>query len=373
MMKTFTILSFFLLISFSSEAQITVTNSGWPNAGDTLKVAIDNSPFYVLTPSAGTNVNWDLSKLKKDTTTLTLIENASVGKNFASFPTADLFVNTNVGETYYNKTNSVLELLGFVGDFGGFGFPLVVKYTPANVERRNPMHYFDINTANYSFSTTFSSKFLPDSLLSMFPISFDSIRFGQTTSRLDVVDSWGKLKIPGGTYDVLREKRTSMNSFKIEIKVQFIGWLDLSGLGGAGLVPPSDTTVAYWHFAEGVKEPILVLNCNSKGDTIQDAQFKNLKGVGIFEPKDRISSLKIYPNPASQFINIKMTDLKQGDYTISMVNGLGQICRTETINNPGQIYEFNLNLNSINPGWYIISLKDKNDIITATGTVLINR
>ncbi len=374
MMKTFTFLSFLLFFSITINGQITVTNSGWPKTGDTLKIANDGSPSYLLVPAQGTNVNWDFSNLKKDTVTLTIFENASAGSNVALFPGADLVVKSAVAETYYNKTNAKFEILGFVGDFAGFGIPLAAKYTPANVERRNPMHYFDINTATYSFTTTFSAAFLPDSLKNMLPISFDSIRFGQSTTRLDVVDSWGKLKIPEGSYDILREKRTLMNTFKIEVKVQFLGWLDLGSLGGAGLVPPSDTSVSYVHFAEGVTEPILVLNANSKGDTIQDAQFRSLTTkVGIFDPKDRISSLKIFPNPASQFITIRMTDLKQGDYTLSIINALGQTCKTATLNNPGQIYYFNLNIDGVEPGWYIISLKNKNDVVTASGTILISK
>ncbi|HMG14470.1 MAG TPA: T9SS type A sorting domain-containing protein [Saprospiraceae bacterium] len=372
-MKTFTLLSFLFFISIGLHAQITVTNSGWPKVGDTLKIAADNSPSYALVPAQTTNANWDFSDLKKNNIDLTIFENASAGSSFAQFPGADLVVKSNVAETYYNKTAAKFEILGFVGDFAGFGFPLTAKYSPPNVERRNPMHYFDINTATYSFTTTFSAAFLPDSLTNMFP-TFDSIRFGQSTSRLDVVDSWGKLKIPEGSFDILREKRTLMNSFKIEVKIPILGWFDLSTFGGAGLVPPADTSVSYVHFADGILEPILILNCNSTGDSIQDAQFRSLtSNVGVFDPKDRIASLKVFPNPASNFINIKMTDLAQGDYSIILVNLLGQTCKKENLNYPGQIFDYNLNIDGIDPGWYIVSLKNKNDVVTASGTVIITK
>ena len=368
-MKNYTLLFILFLISGFINAQITVTNASWPNAGDTLHISIDNSPEYFIVPAQSTNAIWDFSVLKEDENADAVFHNASEGDNFSEFPNAELYINTNVGEVYYSKSTTKFELLGLVGDFTGLGFPTPVKYNPPNVERRSPMKYFDVNSFTYAYSITLSAEAVPDSLI---PFAFDSIRFGQVVDRLDVVDSWGKVTIPGGTYDILREKRTELNTYKAELLVPFLGWIDLSSLGG-GFVPAPDTSVSYFHFAEGVKEPILVLESNSTGDSIVSAQFKDNFTTGIFDPIAKVESLSTYPNPADQYVNIKMNSLPAGQYQLSLINILGQAVRTENIQNPGNAYEVYINTSLIQAGWYVISLKDKNGVTVAAGTVSISR
>ncbi|MBL7829892.1 MAG: T9SS type A sorting domain-containing protein [Saprospiraceae bacterium] len=367
MNKSFTLLALLLVIAVFANAQVTVTNASWPKSGDTMKIATDYTPDYLLVPSQTTNGTWDFSGLKKDTIDNLIFYAASTGSNFSSFPNAELYTNSDQGEAYYNVTNNVFEVLGFVGDLGGFGFPLVAKIVPGQVERRNPMKYFDINNTNYSFGATFSASFLPDSLFSGLPIKPDSVRFGQSVSRQDVVDSWGKLKIPGGTYDVLREKRTSISTLKLEIKIPFIGWLDVTSSFGGGL--GADTSVVYQYLANGSKEPIMVLNCNSLGDTIQGIDFKsNVAGVGFFDPSNPIAKLKVYPNPASKFIQISTQGITEGSTNLVITDMLGKIVRTESNVLNNEPYIWYINLDNFDAGMYFVSLKDKNGQLKAAGT-----
>ncbi len=370
MKRSFTLFMLLNLFVISVHSQITVTNASWPKAGDTMKIAYDYSPSYLLVPAQATNGNWDFSGLKKDTIENIIFYAASTGANYASFPTAELFTNEGLGEAYYNVTSSSFEALGIVGDLGGFGFPLVAKLDPAQVERRNPMKYFDINNTDFSFGAAFSANLLPDSLFSGLPIQPDSVRFGQSTERQDVVDSWGKLKIPGGTYDVLREKRTSLNTLKLEIKLPFVGWLDVTSSFGGGL--GADTSVAYYYIANGSAEPIMVLNCNSLGDTIQTIDFKsNQSGVGFFDPTNPVSKLKIYPNPASNFVHIYSDVLEGGENTLIITNLIGQVIRQEQTTMSSENYTWLINLDSIEKGLYFISIKDKSGNIFATGNFTV--
>lgn len=371
MKRIITFVASFLIICAAASAQITVTNAAWPKAGDTMKIAYDYSPSYLLVPAQATNGNWDFSNLKKDTVENIIFYAASSGSNFASFPNAELYTNAgNMGEAYYNVTNSVFEALGIVGDLGGFGFPLVAKIVPAQVERRNPMKYFDINNSTFSFGAAFSADLLPDSLFSGLPFQPDSVRFGQSTDRQDVVDSWGKLKIPGGTYDVLREKRTSISTLKLEIKLPIIGWFDVSSSFGGGV--GADTSVTYQYISNVAAEPIMVLNCNSLGDTIQSIDFKsNQKGVGIFNPSATVPKLSVYPNPASNFINVNAGGLGNVENTLIITNLLGQVVRKEQTDLTSDNYTWLMNVSSFDNGLYFLSLQDKNGKIQATGTFTV--
>jgi len=73
-------------------AQITVTNATFPVAGDTLKMAIDNSPSVInsiYTPPGG-NQTWDLSGLHVDGTQNFIYRTASEGSVSAQVSGAEL-------------------------------------------------------------------------------------------------------------------------------------------------------------------------------------------------------------------------------------------------------------------------------------------
>ncbi|HMW74620.1 MAG TPA: T9SS type A sorting domain-containing protein [Saprospiraceae bacterium] len=373
MMKKFTFLIAFVCSMVNVNAQIIVTNAAWPKAGDTTKLANDSESGYLLAPAQATNGNWDFSNLKEESIDLKSFAPASQGNGFADFPTAELYSKSNFADVYYNVTNSAFEILGYKGDILGFGFPLVVKGKPAAVERRNPMKYFDISNTEYTFGATFSAELLPDSLFSGIPFTPDSVRFGQNIKRLDVVDSWGKLKIPLGTYDVLREKRTSIQTIKLEVKIPVLGWTDVSNFfGGAGGTP--DTSVAYHYIANGSTEPIMVLNCTATGDTIQDIDFKtNKTKVGIFSPSLSIGKLNIFPNPANHFIELNTTGIIEGKAHLMITDLLGKTMREETDILTKEPYNWFINLDNFNVGMYFVSLKDEKGNIKASGTFSIVR
>ena len=90
-------------------------------------------------------------------------------------------------------------LLGYYGaDPIGLGLNLVSKYNPPIVERRAPMQFFDVNSLNSGLLLPFSKDILPDTLLQLLPFIPDSLRIRIAINRLDVVDAWGNLAIPGG-------------------------------------------------------------------------------------------------------------------------------------------------------------------------------
>lgn len=373
MMKKFTFLLIFISIAFGVNAQITVTNASWPKAGDTTKLATDFEPVYQFAPALATNGNWDFSALKEQSIDLTSFLPASQGSGFADFPGAELYSKSDFLEIYYNITNTAFEILGYKGDILGLGFPLAIKGKPASVERRNPMNYFDIGNTESTFGASFSAALLPDSLLSGFPITPDSVRFGQTIKRLDVVDSWGKLKIPLGSYDVLREKRTSITTYKIEVKIPVVGWLDVSQVFGGEQAKP-DTAVDYHYISNGSFAPIMVLNCTSKGDTINQIDFKtNSTKVGIFGPSNPVAKLDLYPNPASSYININTAGIAEGETTLYITDLLGRVVRIEQEYLTQNAYTWFINLDNFNTGMYFVSLKDDKGRLKASGTFSIAR
>lgn len=79
-------------------------------------------------------------------------------------------------------------------------------------------------------------------------------------------------------------------------------------------------------------------------------------GVGVEE--ETLSNLSLYPNPASSVVNVNFTAAQQGELTIEVSNVLGQIVYTETATAQNGSNAIEVNLSSLNNGYYTLLLTD---------------
>ncbi|MEL6925341.1 MAG: hypothetical protein AAFO94_14940, partial [Bacteroidota bacterium] len=229
-MKQFLLFLFFSLSANAMWSQITVTNSTFPQPGDTLRTAIDGDPGDIVVGDAGADLQWDFTSLRIPFVQQTIFLDAALGNNFDTFPGATMFseilISDSLAETYYRADENSLQLLGYVGgDPTGFGLDLVVQLDPPTVERVAPLTYGDFNASESAVNLPIASDDIPQALLDSFPLPFtpDSLRIRINTETVGVVDAWGELTIPGGengeTYEVLREKRTEIREIRLDIKL----------------------------------------------------------------------------------------------------------------------------------------------------------
>lgn len=360
-------------LSLIGAAQITVTNATFPSAGDSLSYAVDDLPLGMnpATPPGG-GQTWDFSALQKDNLQSLVYKNASTGQNASQFPGAELVILGQLGETYINKTNSSFEIIGYSGqDPTGFGIPnIVAKFQPNIVERYSPMNFFDIKSPSTSLTLTFPTDQPPlDSLFSGLPVNIDSLRIRQNTNRIEVVDGWGTMSIPGGSYPVLRQKRTDYTSRAIDVYVLlfpgFGNWVDLSTLigggggGGLGNLLGTDTTVTYNFYNDGQKEIIASATMQNDLSTVQSIQFKNNPSTPVFEVyNDFPANIQAFPNPAVEWVRFDCTNLPQGDYTLKIFNIIGKCIWKRNYTLSGTT-SFKVDLDDFKKGTYIYSLVDK--------------
>jgi hypothetical protein len=176
---------------------------------------------------------------------------------------------------YYNATGDKVELMGYFGsDPIGLGATLLIPYNPPLVERRAPMNFFDINAVSSGFLVPFHPSAVSGGLLQLLPFTPDSLRIRIAINRIDVVDAWGDLSIPGGSYQVLREKRRQYEEKRLDAKVPPLGWLDITdvaiqslGLSTLGV----DTITAFHYFSNTDKEEIAVLRLNNQQNAVVEA------------------------------------------------------------------------------------------------------
>ena len=369
------ILPFLLIYAVHMQAQVTITNATFPTAGDTLKTATDLNPVGIsITPPGGNQV-WDFSTLQATTQEAIVFQPAAAGAAIASYPGADLVtidLNSQT-ETYFDVTATKFSLLGFSGEAPAGGIPIQAdfKYSPPFVEKRAPLNFFDINQELSNLTLAFSVASIPQEIFDSLGIPtglFDSIRVNIMFQRLDVVDGWGTLAIPGGMYDVLREKRTSYTTTSLDIHVQILGWVPISTLFG-GQIPGlgTDTSIMYVFHSNAAKEYIAAVTTDAGGLLPVEVTFKD-NGVisGIGDPyTDSRPDVMLSPNPAFSSSVITMKNVPNGNYVLQVFDAKGSIVLTRHISNSGETIDWN----GLGKGVHFYRLLDESQKVLARGKV----
>lgn len=263
-----------------ANAQITVTNATFPVAGDVLKTAIASNPAIgvsVYTPPGGPQ-NWDLSGLQPGVLKTNNFKTASQGTVGAQVPGAELFtVNSPGTEDYYNVTSNRFELQAY---YGIPPYDLVAnnlfEYGPPLAERQAPLNFFDIYASSSGILEGFVPSAFPPSLIAALPFKADSLRYRVAISRIDVVDAFGTMSIPGGIYNVLRKKRTEYRETRLDGKIQPLGWLDVTdnaiqvGFNRLGV----DTIVTFFFYNDVAKEAIAEVTFNNEQNATTQVIYK---------------------------------------------------------------------------------------------------
>lgn len=378
MKKILPIVLFFYTISLS--AQITVTSASFPAIGDTLKTATDGAPQGIsITPPGGDQV-WNFPGLQ-GVTSETIVRPAAEGTNADQFPEADLLfpvgANIDGGDSYANITSQVYELIGYVGpDPANLGINVVVPFSPAIVERRSPMNFFDVNTTTSGILLALSTDSLPGEIVNDLPITPDSIRINFASSRTDVVDAWGTLTIPGGTYEVLRERRTEIRETQLEAKVgigPFATWVNVSDFLPSEFLG-ADTITTYVFVSNTEKENIAQITVSN--DEEQTPLFITYKANDVMTNVSYLNTgyadMFAYPNPAIDKVRINFLNMSPGNYTFRIFNILGKeiMQREYRINGNRTV---GINIDTLQKGTYLYNLSDARGKIIKTKRLMVIR
>lgn len=353
-------------------AQITVTNATFPAAGDTLKTASDFSPENIVISNPGGPYTWDFTGLTADSRTVTTFRPASEGTANASYPTGDLVVfGDGGGESYYDKTATNFDLLGFSGEdpTGTVPFAADFKFAPPVPQFRAPLTFIASHNSSSSLSLAYSIADIPAEILDSLGIPsglLDSIRVRIIIDRNDLVDAYGSVAIPGGTYDVLREKRVESTNTRIEVHVPFLGWQDVTDLvpiPGFG----QDTVTSYYFLSNTEKEPIAIVNTDSTGLVATDVEFKDNGAPSAIGDLTRdLHSLTVSPNPASAFVQLDLSPLPVGEYTLELFESGGKNVLTQNVS----VQANQVSLQSLHAGSYYYRVSDARHIVVSTGSMI---
>lgn len=377
-MKYF-LLPFLLANALALPAQITVQPSTLPRVGDTLRTAVDNLPSNISMGVSGPNQRWDFSSLQSPFTRQTLIRAASEGMYTRQFPNASMMTPlSDNAEAYYRATSNAqqqtFQVLGLFGkDPVNFGIDVLTKLNPPLVERRAPLQYRDNHHTEAALLLAFSADDLPAAVLNQLPITPDSLRVRVSIDRDDEVDAWGKLVIPGGIYDVLREKRREVRETRVDAKIGFLGWQDITALIPNSEFAGKDTTLYYYFLSNDAKEPIAIATMDATQQRPVRVEYKaNDLTTDVQNVKALKPGVYAFPNPAIVNVRFEFSNLPAGNYKLSIYNILGSEVWHQRYYINGQRIE-KVDISSLRKGTYLYSLQDDRGRTISTKRLVVVR
>ena len=375
------------LLCFHVFAQPTISSSYFPAAGDTLKSAIVSQPdatFNALITGNNGPFTWDLSNAIHDNVVETVFQNAADGVNYAQFTGADLVVVGQQGEQYYNKTANLYQAMGYAGaDPGGFGLDVIAKYNPVLNERNAPLNLFDFGSTSTNLTLPFGTDQLPDTLFQGLPLTPDSIRVRISINRQEITNAYGTVILPNNPvpYPVLRVERQEFTTTGLDLKLPFLGWVDLSTLiGGGGSGPGSqflgtDTTITHRFYANDVKEEVAVLTLSNDKTEVQGVRYKTEEDAtsGTDSPGGDAPgspAISAFPNPAIEWVRFDYFNLPEDDYTLKIYTLIGNPVWNESYHLMGSKF-IKLDLDKFRKGTYLYSLANKRGEVIGTKRLVV--
>ncbi|MBD3636059.1 MAG: T9SS type A sorting domain-containing protein [Crocinitomicaceae bacterium] len=337
-----------VLVSLTGFTQITITESDFAVPGDTAMVSFSDETALDLV-TTGANAYWDFSTINISAQTI---------DTFYAVQSADILYQLIFNNAWDNPDHVsdwyrpwISAGLDAASQFGvdiespvrftavhpdrventGIGFEIMGTGIPGKSDTIDMQYQLPINYSDSWTSNSYTN-------IDLNP-NFDAI-YRRYQWRNSIVDGWGQILTPWGTFDAIRVKSLVQASDSIYIGA-FSSWFEL----------PTPDQVEYHWFTNGQKMPIFSVTTTDIGgnETITEVKFKDKKRYFASVEEELTFDGRIYPNPASNEVHI---DLNSSPSLIEIFDLSGRKVYsklpTESI--------VNINVNSWDPGVYVVRM-----------------
>jgi len=373
---------FFFLFLASNQAQLSLDNSYFPVAGDTLTTVVTVTQVgEIPITGSGDNQLWDFSNVTGGIGSEIVYREYVPSDTVDLFPEATLVITGSDGTTFIRSTETSFDILGLEGlDPTGFGLNLVSRINPPLPQRSAPLDFLDFNTYSSSSNVSFGADLLPPELFDGLPFAPDSLRVLINIDVVDLVDARGTVLLPTNvSYETIRQKRVQYSESRLEVKVPLLDWVDVTdqfagGANGGGFLGV-DTTITYTHWAQGVKEPIALLTLDSEEENVVSFEYKS-DDPEITSTANVTSSgyenVYAYPNPAINFAKFDCVNLKPDYYELKIYNILGlEAFSVRNFISGNKMIQ--VDLSDFKKGAYLYSLVDTTGRVITTKRLVVIR
>ncbi len=345
MFRPLTLFLAFVCSCAVSLAQITITSADMPVSGDTLRYcnASPNSGSYDFTLTSA-NHTWNFTNLNCISQGIANYKNAS-STPYAFYPAFFGKYGTKIADTigfgtfkftniwdFYGKTSTVFKAEGYGLTYSGI--PLAATYSDDDEIYQFPLQYNDRDSSTFRLSMSI-------------PGLGTYIRKGY---RINLVDGWGTITTPYGTFNCLRVKSTisEIDSLLITTPIPL------------NLGFPIKTTEYKW-LANGQHLPILEVRGNTSvmGFTPTQVRYRYSPPASSIQENlfgNTAEQLTLYPNPSEQEIHIQ-NFTHTGKMSVSLTDLSGkQLLQSEVWNVQEAEQVLNAKTQTLPQGTYFVEL-----------------
>jgi hypothetical protein len=321
-----------LSLALISTAQIVVNrnnfgNLNWANVIE----AYDTTSLNLLSPgNSGANITWNLSALSNDYRDTMEFRNPTGYSCWEDFPTATLVVHTPEVNMYIKDENTAISIIGVCTEI----------YPPDSSAIK-----YNSGQKRMTFPTTYNTSFNGQSRAVIdFPYNqppLDSMRIVKNINYTSIIDGWGTVTIPTGTYPCLRQKYTSYDVDSFYVHVIGVGWQPSGS-------PNRDTTIEYnWWSANN---PFIANITTDWHGVVSSAKYLVYSNLGIHNTQT--------PSPSDGKFTI--TAIGCSFYSVRIINLAGETVYSRDFKN-GQ-YTTIADLSDLPKGLYFVKINDDNNI-----------
>ena len=340
-----------MLINFAfiSFGQIVITNADILPIGSSMVIAYDTMPAGNIVPGdAGANKTWDFTDVEaNNTSTFEAVE--PTGLPFADeFPGANyamqLAEDTLDVYTYLDRNNDKMSLLGFVMESEQFTLPWHIN--PGDIMLDFPVEY----------QNTYNEMYVEESVFASPEPGADSIKIKSSVEETTTIDAWGKLMIPLGSYDVLRQKieNTSTDSTFFQVAGNWMFFFASEW---------SSTSYSWWTNDPSVGFQVFDLSVDEDSGETTDISFLFSTTVGL--PENSNVESRVYPNPVKDVMFVEFEKPMSGE--ITLLNVQGQVVARQNIDHTNRIQ---LSVSQLPEGIYVYRFTDHSGNPVSSGKVL---
>lgn len=283
-------------------------------------------------------------------------------------------------ETYIVKDDEKAEAIGFSGDMFdmGMNFPIICQSPLRLMEfpTTTTTSFADDTYGEYVMPVEDLESVIPADSYETFAGMFDSVKIMMTVENVSEIISTSNIiidlgSVDSGNFDCLLERNDRIMNIDIYVRSAWTGsWSPLSGVPGIGDalpvdLPMIDTTHTLKWWKSGYSLPLVQAETSQLEDTVFGLTF-NYNGLSSVQ-NNELAAFSIFPNPATSYVSVNLTDLNSEISSLEIVNSLGKIQKQFTTN--GEI--FNFDVEDLPSGYYFVRLLDSNNNLKACQRLVV--
>lgn len=364
-MRVLTIFLFIISTVFINKttlSQITITQWDIATVGNFIYQAEDTLPPVSLSiGTAGANQIWNFDSLTADIIDTSLFTNPNwtpYANEFSSISNLAIYFPEDSSYSFLNQTAASIQVVGVAGFLDTSS---VLIFNPGNTVSVFPTTYLTSFSDTLSYDKTF---YFHDTIDYSPLIVIDSTRFKHLSYNDVLIDAYGTVTTPLGTYSCLREKiiETAYDT----------NWAYVQGYGWQIVEEGAETEHTYKWWTNGIGFSLLDITLDSSETNIKTVRYLNSLPDPSGIVNDFVSNLfitKIYPNPAKNIVTLSISKDQSflNDFVI-ISDVLGRTSIKLKITNK----EFEINTSIFSKGLYIFQIVDESNITLSKGKFIIN-